>query len=477
MNYNEFDLIDLPNNYFIVRFLQKDGWLQQYQKILYEGPWTIQQHTILVQRWTPTFDPYHNPLGRVALWVRIPNIPIQCYNRAFISRLGNRIGKTIKVDLLTPSENPTATARVERGRYARICVELDLQRKLVSKVIAANMVYQVEYEGLGLICFGCGRYGHRKENCSWSPVNPTQVNPNQPPSPAAVTTPSPARKPTPPPGEAFGSWMIAGRNNKTRFPKGQYPVGNSTHFGRGQKGASEPKIAKSTSRFHALADLEEEEESINVGVEQLSREGVTNPVGLEGEIQQSSRGREKNTLTIGGKKSQRKNQVINEGPRVPAGQRSNGKENKKPNGPDVGPKTQWEVKNKKGEAPSNTPTMVGQGDRKTSGPREHIVVGGSLKQLSSEPVSSPRLVGTESLRPDPSTDGHNTGRPPNQGVNPQADEFDLRMALTVFQPSREIRPTTVATEDSSDPMLTESVSMGVSQGVEVRLWADDDPLD
>ena len=63
-------------------------------------------------------------------------------------RLGNRIGKTIKVDLLTPSELQTDIRRIERGWYARICVELDLQKKLVSIIIAANVVYHVENQGL-----------------------------------------------------------------------------------------------------------------------------------------------------------------------------------------------------------------------------------------------------------------------------------------------------------------------------------------
>lgn len=173
--------MDLPNNYFLVRLLQKDGWAYKYQQILYGGPWVIHQHAILVQKWSPTFDPFHNPLGRIATWVRIPNIPIQCYNRTFISQLGNRIGKTMKVDLLTPSELQADTARVE----------LDLQKKLVSKVIAANMAYHVEYEGLGLICFGCGRYGHRKENCSWTPSSPTQQQNSTEQRETKVTAPSP----------------------------------------------------------------------------------------------------------------------------------------------------------------------------------------------------------------------------------------------------------------------------------------------
>ncbi|KAK4283808.1 hypothetical protein QN277_000720 [Acacia crassicarpa] len=67
----------------------------------------------------------------------------------------------------TLSDHTTMDAKVERARYARICVELDLQKSLVPRVVAAGEVFNVEYEGLKLICFECGKYGHRKEVCPW----------------------------------------------------------------------------------------------------------------------------------------------------------------------------------------------------------------------------------------------------------------------------------------------------------------------
>lgn len=71
----------------------------------------------------------------------------------------------MRVDLNTLAESNASDCKVGRGRYAPICVELDLQKKLVSRVIAANSVYNVVYEGLHVICFHCGRYGYRRETC------------------------------------------------------------------------------------------------------------------------------------------------------------------------------------------------------------------------------------------------------------------------------------------------------------------------
>lgn len=51
------------------------------------------------------------------------------------------------------------------GRFARISVELNLEKKLIPRIKIRNRTYLIEYEGLNLICFTCGHYGHHKELC------------------------------------------------------------------------------------------------------------------------------------------------------------------------------------------------------------------------------------------------------------------------------------------------------------------------
>lgn len=55
--------------------------------------------------------------------------------------------------------------KVERQRFARIYVEVNLQKRLLSKFRVGKRRFSVEYKGLGLICFECERYGHRKDDC------------------------------------------------------------------------------------------------------------------------------------------------------------------------------------------------------------------------------------------------------------------------------------------------------------------------
>ena len=66
--------------------------------------------------------------------------------------IGNLVGKTLKVD--------SRTYLTERGKFARICVELDLDKKLWTAIRIFGKELIVEYEGLHKICFCCGKYGH-----------------------------------------------------------------------------------------------------------------------------------------------------------------------------------------------------------------------------------------------------------------------------------------------------------------------------
>lgn len=67
------------------------------------------------------------------------------------------IGKPIRVD--------RNTLNVERGRFARVCVEIDLTQPVVGKYCLDDHWFRVEYEGLHLICSKCGCYGHMTRNC------------------------------------------------------------------------------------------------------------------------------------------------------------------------------------------------------------------------------------------------------------------------------------------------------------------------
>ncbi|KAI9102969.1 hypothetical protein K1719_023408 [Acacia pycnantha] len=145
----------LSNGYFLVSFSStEDG-----DHALQEGPWMIADHYVLVQRWRPNFNPWKaDHQKRVAVWVRIPDLPHELYNVESIRRIGNMIGKTLKID--------RTTAFSEKGGFARMCVEVDLQKPLLPGFSHFGEERRFKYEGLHLVCFTCGRYGHRMDQCT-----------------------------------------------------------------------------------------------------------------------------------------------------------------------------------------------------------------------------------------------------------------------------------------------------------------------
>ncbi|CAN1128392.1 hypothetical protein LINPERHAP2_LOCUS4599, partial [Linum perenne] len=91
------------------------------------------------------------------VWVLLPNFPLECYDGFNLTSIRNIIGKIIHID--------RTTLNGCWGNYAQICVEIDISEKLKSMYRLWRRVRRVEYEGLHVICFNCGIYGHSKDAC------------------------------------------------------------------------------------------------------------------------------------------------------------------------------------------------------------------------------------------------------------------------------------------------------------------------
>lgn len=117
----------------------------------------LADHYLLVQRWRPFFITNALVESKVAVWVRIPELPLEFYNDKFLWRVGAKLGSLLKIDRFTSIHC--------RGQFARICVEIDLSRKLVPSIKVMGAVLRLEYEGLHTVCFACGRYGHKQDSC------------------------------------------------------------------------------------------------------------------------------------------------------------------------------------------------------------------------------------------------------------------------------------------------------------------------
>ncbi|CAI0401867.1 unnamed protein product [Linum tenue] len=93
----------------------------------------------------------------MVVWVQFPPFPVHFYHKEILFSLGNMLGRAIKLDYHTLHQ--------QRAKFARIAVEIDLSKPLVTRIRLDGQWQYVEYENLPTVCFECGRIGHLGESC------------------------------------------------------------------------------------------------------------------------------------------------------------------------------------------------------------------------------------------------------------------------------------------------------------------------
>ncbi|CAL1358153.1 unnamed protein product [Linum trigynum] len=151
------------------------------------------------------------------VWVQLPALKVHLYHKEILHMLGNLIGRTIKLDYHTLTQ--------QRAKFARLAVEVDLSKPLVPRIWLDDEWQAVEYENIPAACFECGRIGHVSSACpllhpTTSPVKAVQA------SPAATTEEQPG----------FGPWMLvtrkSRRNSRDLTVKGKAEIPSNVHIGK-----------------------------------------------------------------------------------------------------------------------------------------------------------------------------------------------------------------------------------------------------
>lgn len=76
----------------------------------------------MTQKWKLGFDAKEVKVSHMTTWVRINGLNVEYFHTDIMGKIGNLIGTTVKVDAYTMSQ--------VRGKFVRICVELDLAKPL-----------------------------------------------------------------------------------------------------------------------------------------------------------------------------------------------------------------------------------------------------------------------------------------------------------------------------------------------------------
>ncbi|XP_031108427.1 uncharacterized protein LOC116012897 [Ipomoea triloba] len=148
------ELVTVDNMYFLVKFSSVDD----YEFAKYGGPWMVLDHYLIVKEWVPNFDHFKEKIESMIVWIRFPCLLAEYFDYKFFMQVGEKIGRPINID--------TATSLISRANFARVCVEVDVTKPLLSKFRLRNRIRPIVYEELYLICFKCGMYGHNAESCN-----------------------------------------------------------------------------------------------------------------------------------------------------------------------------------------------------------------------------------------------------------------------------------------------------------------------
>lgn len=114
-------VVDMGCGFFLVQLASEEA----YQEAILEGPWMLLGSYLQVQNWTSAFRVHHASPRTTALWIRVSELPLHLYPLEIITTIGEAVGKVIRVDY--------NTSGMQRGKFARLAVDIDLTQPLVSK--------------------------------------------------------------------------------------------------------------------------------------------------------------------------------------------------------------------------------------------------------------------------------------------------------------------------------------------------------
>nr|POE76294.1 hypothetical protein CFP56_25662 [Quercus suber] len=90
------DFVNLEKDFFLkkIRF----NSFEDYDMVLCGGPWFVGEHFLTIRHWEPYFKASEAKLSSVAVWVRLPELPIEFYDREVLKKIGEAIGLVTKSD-------------------------------------------------------------------------------------------------------------------------------------------------------------------------------------------------------------------------------------------------------------------------------------------------------------------------------------------------------------------------------------------
>ncbi|XP_020682363.1 uncharacterized protein LOC110099521 [Dendrobium catenatum] len=135
--------------------------LEAMDSILNSGPWYVNGSINGLDKWSPNFHP-SSLKGLMALvWIRLPNLPLQSWDKINVYRIALKVGTLFLID-----DNMFQWGLHE---FARVCVRINLEDKLPlgfwAEGVSSKFYQKISYEKMPNICFKCGNIEHLEKFC------------------------------------------------------------------------------------------------------------------------------------------------------------------------------------------------------------------------------------------------------------------------------------------------------------------------
>ncbi|WOL07316.1 hypothetical protein Cni_G16056 [Canna indica] len=109
---------DLKMVFFVFKFDSMDA----ANKILTGGPWQMRGDIIRLMPWKSCFRPFFESISTTPVWARLQGLPLEFWNDDCIAMIASGLRHLLKID--------TRYQDLDRGKYIRICIEIDLTKPI-----------------------------------------------------------------------------------------------------------------------------------------------------------------------------------------------------------------------------------------------------------------------------------------------------------------------------------------------------------
>ncbi|KAK7809564.1 hypothetical protein CFP56_018379, partial [Quercus suber] len=113
------------------------------QVVLKGGPWYVGQHFLAIRKWELEFKAEEASLFFVAVWIRLPRLPIEFYDPIILKKTGRAIG---------PFYILTLIQLMVREAILLDCVQVNIDQPFINSMRNGKMVHPDMRHKYAMLC-------------------------------------------------------------------------------------------------------------------------------------------------------------------------------------------------------------------------------------------------------------------------------------------------------------------------------------